>query len=188
MENFTPLHHRPEDDSRTSNAVLKLNAEIKYNDVSVDWAVISPKIENQWLKNFSVSKEHNPDEEAHHHAELRRLTITFVNHVLSKEWSESSNVIFAEAVALHGRTFTRSGISSILCFFQACHVKLALEDLTIHNIHVDLENHKAAVRGDMVYCATHPGMEQELTEGPCMLHFELTSVGWHIAQMEIPGL
>lgn len=188
MKNPNPSHHQPEDDSRTSNTGLKLNPEMKYNHVMFASAWDSPKIERQCPKTLPVFKEQNPDEEAHHHTELRSLTTTFVNNVLSKEWSESSNVIFAEAVALHGRTFTRSGISSILCFFQACHVKLQLEDFTIHNIHVDLENHKAAVRGDMVYCGTHPGMERELTEGPCILHFELTSVGWHIAQMEIPGL
>lgn len=186
MKSHNPSHHQPEDDSRTSNTGLKLNPEMKYNHVLFASVWDSSKMERP--KTLPIFKEQNPDEEAHHHTELRRLTTTFVNNVLSKEWSESSNVIFAEAVALHGRTFTRSGISSILCFFQACHVKLQLEDFTIHNIHVDLENHKAAVRGDMVYCGTHPGMERELTEGPCILHFELTSVGWHIAQMEIPGL
>ncbi len=182
MKSPNPSHHQPEDDSRTSNTGFKLHPELNYNHVRVESGWDSPK------KNLAVFKKQSSDEEAHHYTELRSLTTTFVNNVLSKEWSESSNVIFAEAVALHGRTFTRSGISSILCFFQACHVKLQLEDFTIHNIHVDLENHKAAVRGDIEYCGTHPGMERELTEGPCILHFELTSVGWHIAQMEIPGL
>lgn len=188
MKSPNPSHHQPEDDPRKLNTILKPNPKMKYNHVMFESVWDSPKIEKQWPKTLPAFKEQNPDEEAHHHTELRGLTTTFVNQLLSKEWSESNNVIFAEAVSLHGRTFTRAGISSILCFFQACHVKFELEDFTIHNIHVDLEHHKAAVRGDMVYCGTHAGMEREVTEGPCILHFELASDGWHIAQMEIPGL
>lgn len=179
MKSHYPSHHRPADDFRTSNTVLPLKPEMNCAHLRIASDGVSPTIEKE---------EHKPEDEVQHRNELRRLTTTFLNHVLSKEWSESSNAIFAEAVALHGRTFTRPGISSILCFFQACHSKLELKEFTIHNIHVDLEHHRSAVRGDLVYCATHSGMERELTDGPCILHFELASTGWHIAQMEIPGM
>lgn len=186
MKNPILSHLRLEDDFQSSNTVLHLKPT-KDHQTGNEPAGVSPEIEMQWLKTTDI-KVPNPDEGVHYHNALNVFTTTLVNHILSKEWNESSDVMFAEAVTLHGRTYTRSGISSIISFFQACHLKLELKDFTIHNIHVDLEDRKAAVRGDIVYCATHSGMEREVTEGPCILHFVITSVGWNIVQMEIPGL
>jgi len=123
-----------------------------------------------------------------HEYDLRRTSANFIMRVLSKEWSEYDIYFLSDSVTFHSKTFTRSGMSSIISFFQCCHSDLALEQFSIQNVHVDLENRKAVVRGDIVYCATHPGMKTEVVEGPCIIHFMLGNLDWEIVQFDIPGL
>lgn len=123
-----------------------------------------------------------------HDDDLRRLAINFIGVVVGKKWNQFEAFVLADHVCLHGHVFSRHGTSSIISFFQDAHSQIELTQLTIQNIHVDLVNRKAAVRADIMYCATRHGLLAETVEGPCILHYAQGPINWDIVQLEIPGL
>ena len=123
-----------------------------------------------------------------HDYDLRRFSNQFVNSVVSKTWSEFEAFVLADTVSLHDTPYSRSGISCLISFFQDLHAAIQLEIFTIQNVHIDLENEKGVVRGDLTYSATLHQKEAERIEGPVILHFEICSGYWEIVKIEVPGL
>ncbi len=123
-----------------------------------------------------------------HDHDLRRLSNNFIKSVVSQKWNEFETFVLADAVSFHEKLYTRTGISSIIAFFQDLHSTIELEQFTIQNVRVDEENKKGVVKGDLTYKASLNRKEPESIEGPCILHFELGHLDWDIVQFEIPGL
>lgn len=123
-----------------------------------------------------------------HDHDLRRLSNNFINSVVSKKWNEFETFVLGDAVSFHEKPYTRTGISSIIAFFQDLHSTIELGQFTIQNVHMDFENKKGVVRGDLSYNATLQGMEPRRIEGPCILHFEIGPLDWDIVEFDIPGL
>ncbi len=123
-----------------------------------------------------------------HDYDLRRFSNHFINGVVSKTWSEFEMFVLADTVSLHNTPYSRSGISCLIEFFQDIHSTIELEQFTIHNVSIDLENKKGVVRGDLTYRATLFQKETEQIEGPVILHFEHGQLDWDIVQIEVPGL
>ncbi len=123
-----------------------------------------------------------------HDYDLRRFSNRFISSVVSKASSEFETFVFADTISLHDTPYSRSGISCLISFFQDLHAAIQLEIFTIQNVHIDLENEKGVVRGDIVYIATNHQKQAERIEGPVMLHFEICSGYWEIVKIEVPGL
>ena len=123
-----------------------------------------------------------------HDNDLRRFSTDFINDVAGGKWREYKTYVLSEVVCLHQKMYTRSRISSIIEIFQEFRSTLALEHLIIQNVTIDLESKKAIVRVDIAYSSTLPGKKPEIIEGPCIIHFEMSSSGWDIVGFDIPGL
>lgn len=123
-----------------------------------------------------------------HDHDLRRVSNNFINSVVSKKWNEFEAFVLGDAVSFHKKPYSSVGISSIIAFFQDLHSTIELEEFTIQNVSIDLENKIAAVRGDLTYRATRCQKETEQIEGPVILHFEMGQFDWDIVQFEVPGL
>ncbi len=123
-----------------------------------------------------------------HDYDLRRLTSCFFGNILSKKWDEEYDPYkLTKIVFFQGKEHTRVGISSMVLAFQEAHTHLAVEEIRIGNMTVDIANNWAAVEAQIDYSACTPHGKPGSVRGKCTINFAHENEYWSIRSFVLPG-
>lgn len=132
-----------------------------------------------------VYEEFHPN----HDYDIRGLLSDFVESIIKRKWDEQfDGLALAETISFNGHDYNSAGITAIISIFQETHTSCSLENFTIGEVKIDVEEFSGSGEAKLIYSIN--GLQQKpiTISGECYFEVVLQNSYWSIALFKLPGL